>query len=122
MLAYFQGEPGQDLVTTLIERAAVDVNLNFSIINFGELAYITERERGMDESRRVLDDVRRMPIVLCDVTEQRVLAAAHIKAHHALSYADAFAASLAQELGATLVSGDPEFRSVRDLVPILWSV
>ena len=48
------------------------------------------------------------------------LVAARVKAHHAVSYADAFAVALAQELGATLVSGDPEIRALRGLVPVLW--
>ncbi|RME35826.1 MAG: hypothetical protein D6793_06790, partial [Thermoflexia bacterium] len=34
--------------------------------------------------------------------------AARLKMRYAISYADAFAAVLAQELGAVLVSGDPE--------------
>jgi len=33
---------------------------------------------------------------------------------YAISYADAFAAALAQELGAVLVSGDPELGALRD--------
>ncbi|MCS7178592.1 MAG: hypothetical protein RML46_03515 [Anaerolineae bacterium] len=37
-----------------------------------------------------------------------LLAAAGIKMRYPMAYADAFAAALAQELGATLVSGDPE--------------
>jgi len=54
------------------------------------------------------------------VNEQRVLAAAHIKAHYPLSYADAFAVALAQELDATVVTGDPEFKTAESLVPVLW--
>ncbi|MCP4579599.1 MAG: type II toxin-antitoxin system VapC family toxin [Deltaproteobacteria bacterium] len=50
----------------------------------------------------------------------RVLDAAHIKARHAISYADAFAVSLAQELNATVVTADPEFNKVQPLVNILW--
>ena len=38
-----------------------------------------------------------------------MLAAAHIKAGHALSYADAFAVAVAQELDAVMLTGDPEF-------------
>ncbi|HEX16514.1 MAG TPA: type II toxin-antitoxin system VapC family toxin [Deltaproteobacteria bacterium] len=49
-----------------------------------------------------------------------VLAAAHIKAQYAVAYADAFSVSLAQELGATVVTADPEFKRVASLVDILW--
>ena len=43
-----------------------------------------------------------------------------IKAGHALSYADAFAAALARSLNAVLITGDPEFRSVESLVRVEW--
>ncbi len=48
------------------------------------------------------------------------MAAARIKAEHPLSYADAFAAALAQELGASLVMGDPEFKTVESTVNVMW--
>ncbi len=82
--------------------------------------YATERERGIEEATNRLADVRRPPITLVGVTEQRVLAAAHVKAKHAVSYADAFAIALAQELNAAIVTGDPEFQSVEKIVDILW--
>jgi len=50
----------------------------------------------------------------------RTFAAAHIKAHYRVSFADAFAIALAQESTATAVTGDPEFREVEKLIPILW--
>ncbi|MEW5989188.1 MAG: PIN domain-containing protein [Chloroflexota bacterium] len=43
-----------------------------------------------------------------------------MKAAYPLSYADAFAAALAQELKATLVTGDPEFRPLIALIAIEW--
>jgi predicted nucleic acid-binding protein len=52
--------------------------------------------------------------------EQTVFAAAHIKANYTLSYADAFALVAAQTLGSTLITGDPEFSTVEELVNIEW--
>ena len=120
LFALLQGEPGQELVSALIERAATDTTLHLSIINFGELAYISERERGAERSAQMLADIRRLPIELCEAMEARVLAAARLKAHHPMSYADAFAVALAQELKAVLVSGDPELTAMRAVVPVLW--
>ena len=53
---------------------------------------------------------------------ERVRAAAELKALGGLSYADCFAASLAQELDATLVTGDPEFAGLEKegLIRVLW--
>jgi len=64
--------------------------------------------------------VRALPITLSPVTEDRIFAAARLKAEHSMSYADAFAAALAQELGAALVTGDPEFKSVEPTLRVMW--
>lgn len=49
-----------------------------------------------------------------------VLAAARIKARHPLSFADCFAVALAQREQAWVVTGDPEFKSVTQMVTIEW--
>jgi predicted nucleic acid-binding protein len=120
LFAFLQREPGEQLVARLLERAATDIALNLSLLNFGEIAYIAERERGYVTAQRILDDIRRLPITVCEVSEERVLAAARIKATRRVSYADAFAVALAQELSATLVSGDPEIRALSHVVSVLW--
>jgi ribonuclease VapC len=48
------------------------------------------------------------------------MAAARIKASHAISYADAFAAATAQKHEAVLVTGDPDFKLVENLIDIEW--
>lgn len=49
-----------------------------------------------------------------------VFSAAELKARFAMSYADTCAVASAIEQNATLVTGDPEFRQVENLVRILW--
>ena len=94
--------------------------LYVSWINVGEMYYITRRRRGAKLAEDMLQDLRGLPITLCPPTEERILAAARLKAQHPLSYADAFAVALAQEFGAVLVSGDPEFRAVELVVTMMW--
>lgn len=120
LFAYFGDEEGADIVADLIKRTAEDVSLFLSLINFGEVAYITEREKGTQQAVELLEDIRRLPITLSRIDEERVLAAAHIKADYPVSYADAFAIALAQEFGASVVTGDPEFKKVESVVPVLW--
>lgn len=91
-----------------------------SLINLGETYYLMRREQGIKQADEMLGDVRDLPIALYDATEARVFAAARIKAQYPLSYADAFAISLAQELNAVLVTGDPEFRKVESEIEIFW--
>ena len=120
LFAYFEDEERADIVADLIQRTAEDVSLFLSLINFGEVAYIIEREKGARRAVELLEDIRRLPITLSRIDEQRVLAAAHVKAHHPVSYADAFAIALSDELGATVVTGDPEFKKVESVVAVLW--
>jgi predicted nucleic acid-binding protein len=78
------------------------------------VAYITERERGLEKVHEVLATIRSLPIVLLPADEKVVLAAAHIKANHRLAYADAFAAATAKLWQGRLLTGDPEFDSLND--------
>jgi len=121
LLAYFQGEAGGLKVRALMKEArAGESSLHLSLINFGEILYIVERRRGAQAAETVRADISRLPVQIAAVTVERVIAAAHLKAHHAISYADAFVVALAQELDATVVTADPEFRKVESQVALLW--
>jgi predicted nucleic acid-binding protein len=84
-----------------------------SWLNVGEVAYQLERRHGADEAALVVGRVR-AAVALDDVTPDRVLAAAHIKAVHPIAFADCFAAATALARSATLFTGDPELLD-RDL-------
>ncbi len=120
VLAYLNREEGADVVADLIARTSDETRLFLSVVNLGEVGYIVEREHGEDKLSKTLDRIRRLPIVFVGVDERTALAAAHVKANHRVSYADAFVIALAQESKATVVTGDPEFRSVDKKVDILW--
>jgi len=121
LLAYFQAEPGSDKVRDLPRQArAGEVSAVMSTINLGEVLYTVARRLGDDAANEMLNDMLRLPVELADVTMERVLGAAQIKAHHAVSYADCSAVSLAKELEASVVTGDPEFRKVGALVSLVW--
>ena len=121
MLTLLQLEPGADQVTALLREAEQGMSrVLMSLISLGEVVYIIERRWGEARLRSFLAYVNAAPIEVSPVDQDRVFAAAHIKAHHPISYADAFAVALAQELEATVFTGDPEFRSVEGLVPVQW--
>jgi len=61
-----------------------------------------------------------LPILITDVSKTRVLGTARIKANHAISYADAFAVALAEELDAPVVTGNPELKKVEPMVQVFW--
>lgn len=121
ILAHFQAEAGGEKVLDLLTRAtAGEISLAMSMINIGEIIYLASRKLGKTKARRLLDDLRTFPIKFYEVTEERIFTAAWLKADVPMSYADAFAASLARELNATLVTGDVEFQRLKDNPPLLW--
>ena len=121
LLAYLQDEPIAARVEKLLESAHKGKNrLLLSIINLGELLYITERRGGIARAQDMLALIRQLPIDILPADEQTVLAAAHIKANHAISYADAFVVAIAMQENAAILTGDPEFQSVQTLVHVEW--
>jgi predicted nucleic acid-binding protein len=121
LLAYLQDEPVASRIEKLLENAGKEkCHLFLSIINLGELLYITERRGGVAKAQDALALIRQLPIEIVPADEQAVFAAAHVKAGHAISYADAFVVAIAMQEDATLLSGDPEFQAVEALVKVEW--
>jgi predicted nucleic acid-binding protein len=121
LLAYLQDEPVASRIEKLLENAGKEkCHLFLSIINLGELLSITERRGGVAKAQDALALIRQLPIEIVPADEQAVFAAAHVKAGHAISYADAFVVAIAMQEDATLLSGDPEFQAVEALVKVEW--
>ena len=97
-------------VRRLLEEAfRADVQLLLSAVNWGEVFYIAWRQHGEVKAREVEASLRRFPIIVVPADLERATRAAALKQKHTLGYADAFAAELAIERGAWLVTADPEF-------------
>ena len=119
LLAYLGNEPGQARVRQVLEQAeAGDCTALLSVINLGEIAYIVEREQGLARAHETLAAISHYPVRVLPAEQETVLAAAHIKANHALSYADAFAVAAAQEYGGVILTGDPELAALGDVVQV----
>jgi predicted nucleic acid-binding protein len=118
-LAYLKDEPDAARIAKVLEDAGKGkCRLFASVINLGELLYIIERRGGASKAQETLALIRQLPIEILPADEQAVFAAAHIKATHALSYADAFAVAAAIQENAAILTGDPEFKAVEDLVKV----
>jgi ribonuclease VapC len=94
--------------------------LFLSIINLGELLYIIEQRGGASKAQEALALIRQLPIEIIPADESAVFAAAHIKANHALSYADAFAVAAAMHEKACILTGYPEFKGVEQIIKVEW--
>src|SRR5580704_9211741 len=100
-------------VERLLRDAALqDVPLWMSAVNWGEVFYTAWRTHGEAQAWQAETALQEMPIAIMGVDRERATRAAALKQKHSLGYADAFAAELAIERGALLVTADPEFSKV----------
>jgi ribonuclease VapC len=121
LLAYLNDEPGGIHVQEVLSLAAEKkCRLVMSLINLGEVLYITERNRGLPAAQSVQALIESLPLDLLEISRDLILDAAHIKAQRSISYADAFAVASAIREGAIILTGDPEYQSVQDLVKVEW--
>ena len=120
-MAYLENEPGAERVEKILQDVKDDKARAFiSIINLGEVIYNTERRYGLAKAQDTLALIQKMPIEILPADNQTVLAAAHIKANHPISYADAFVVVAAQKLDGIIMTGDPEFQDITELAQIEW--
>jgi predicted nucleic acid-binding protein len=89
-----------------------DLPVFMSAINWGEVFYMEWRYHGELKAREAEAKLQEMPIAVVGVDRERASRAGVLKQKHSLGYADAFAAELAIERGAWLVTADPEFSKV----------
>lgn len=121
LLAFFQDEPGAEQVENLLQQAERgEVRLATTVINVGEVVYRTIRRFDVARAQLVLARIEEYAIVVDDVDRSLDLAAAMVKGFHPLAFADCLVVALAQRLGASVLTGDPEFEQVEALVSIQW--
>jgi predicted nucleic acid-binding protein len=93
----------------LQEASRIGQPILLSSINWGEVFYIAWRLHGEAQALATEFKLQQLPIEVISVDRNRATRAATLKQKHNLGYADAFAAELAIERGAWLVTADPEF-------------
>ena len=121
LLAFFRGEPGEEKVAALLERAGLrDEPLHMTEVNYAEVKYIVIRKDGKDRWEEIARELPALPIEFHPATRPVADLAADFKARYKLSLADAFAAALAKERKAELVTGDPEFKALEKEIKIGW--
>ena len=121
LFAFLQKEPGALKVNGLIKDGIRGhTKLLMSAVNFGEVYGLILRQNGPDQALTAIQAVGQLPIEVLDATSQRACRAAELKARHKLYYADGFAAALAIEQKAALVTSDSDFRKLGHGFPVVW--
>ena len=123
LVAFFEDEPAASQVEEVLDQASTNQHrLYLSAINWAEIYYSTMREVSQEAADRHAEIIAQLPIEIVGLTDDLHLArqAAIFKARHRLSLADAFAAALAKEKRAELLTGDPEFRVLEGEIKLHW--
>ncbi|MEX1172781.1 MAG: type II toxin-antitoxin system VapC family toxin [Chloroflexota bacterium] len=116
----YRGESFRPFVQGLIRQARQgEIDLRLTAVNAGEIVYGIERSLGRAAGEDVLQELQVWThIVAADL--ELSLRAAWFKLRGGISYADCFAAALAHRDGIPLITGDPEFRRVEDVIRVVW--
>jgi len=120
LVAWIRKEPAAPLVRHFIEQAeAGRVELLMSLINVAETFYILSKRNSPSAAEEFLTRLPSLPIRVVSPNEDDIMAAARIKAAHAVAFGDAFAIALARSEGATVITGDEEIRRCQ-IVEVDW--
>ena len=121
LLKLLRDEPGAETVETLLVTASrKDAPLHMTEVNYAEVQYIVRRKDGDAAWSSLAGELRAAPIEFHPATRPLADIAADFKARFKMSLADAFAAALAKEIKAELVTGDPEFKALEKEIKIRW--
>jgi ribonuclease VapC len=121
VLAYLEGEPSAKKVADHIADAhEQDIPLFISVVNAGEVWYIIAREASVTDADRSITELRHLGVDFVDADWTLAHDAGEFKSKYKMSFADCFAAALAKQKKALLLTGDPEFKQVETLITIDW--
>ena len=121
LLAFFRGEEAGVPVKELLHKAAsADRPLHMTEVNYAEVKYMLLKKDGAGAWAQAADVLKSLPLEFHPATRALADTAADFKSRFKLSLADAFAAALAKEKKAELVTGDPEFKALEKEIKINW--
>lgn len=121
LLALLRDEPGGESVGHILERAGQrDQPVHMTEVNYAEVQYIVRCKDGDAAWANIANELKAVPIEFHPATRRLADLAADFKTRFKLSLADAFAAALAKEKKAELVTGDPEFKALEKEIKIQW--
>lgn len=121
LIAYFRDEAGAEIVENLLVTAGKkDAPLHMTEVNYTEVNYSIVKKDGAEAWEEAAKILQGLPIEFHPATRELAELAAGYKARFKLSLADAFAAALAKEKKAELVTGDPEYKALEKEIKIGW--
>ena len=121
LIAYFRDEPGAETMENLLVSAGKKDNpLLMTDVNYAEVKYYILKKDGAEAWGKAAKVLEGLPIDFHSTTRALADEAADFKARYKLSLSDAFAAALAKERKAELVTGDLEFKPLEKEIKVQW--
>ncbi len=121
LLALLFDESGAETVEALMHRAAEkEQPMLMSAVNWAETCYRIEAKRGQSALAQAKEFASNTPVVIVSADRQLAEAAAAYRAAGLLALADSFAAALAGQRKADLVTADREFKAVEKEITVVW--
>lgn len=122
VMALLGDEPGAGAVEEILRKASDGRQaLWMSVVNWGEVYHSMWRKQGEVAAEEALLALSQVPMEIVGVDPAAAKAAARLKAQHGLPYADAFAAALALQRKAAIVTTDSDFERVEKDVTVVWA-
>ncbi len=121
LIAYFRDEPGAEAMENLLVTAGKkDSPVHMTDVNYAEVKYSIVKMDGAQAWEQAAKILQGLPIDFHSTNRALADTAADFKARFTISLAGAFAAALAKEKKAELVTCDPEFKTLEKEVKIRW--
>ncbi len=121
LIAYFEDEAGADQVERILRQFIEGKAKGYmSVVNWGEVYYNTMREGGVAEAEKVILQLDKYPVEIVEANRDLSYEAAKLKGKYRIAYADCFAVALSVKMNAILVTGDPEFKKLKERLSIQW--
>jgi ribonuclease VapC len=124
LIGYLEDEAFSGRIEKYLKQARQGkIRIHLHALHLGEVYYITLREQGLDLADLAYARIKAFPLRYIDTIDDKLLrTAARLKANYPISYADSFAAALAEIHNATLLTGDPEFKKIekKENISIKW--
>ena len=121
LIAYFRDEPAAEAVENLLVTAGrKDSPLHMTDVNYAEVKYSIVKKDGAEAWKEAAKILQGLPIDFHSTTRTLADTAADFKARFKISLANAFAAALAKEKRAELVTRDAELKALEKEIKVSW--
>lgn len=121
LMAFFEDEPGADSIRTLLQKAAESsTTLLMSAVNLGEVWYSIAHVTSPEKADQYINEIKGLGVEIVNADWTLTRQAATFKANGNISYADCFAAALAKNRKADLITGNKELKALEGEIRIVW--